>query len=223
LTGYGALGWIRPGQAARKQKPSDFLARYTRRMRTPRRHGCIAQLFGLIIFGLAVVYAVAAITAPWSFHIGGVPTPLLYWSGYGTLHTKGGDYPFYLLLYPGSSFSHLRLDGLRPTGGVQGSASLCTSRGVTQYLKHSGTMYNGWSTTEDALIGIRLLEPKYFDVGQRRGYFDLDGRWRGQQLVLDDRAAWASTFRSGLKIEHASVTLNPGSYSDFKEACATRP
>jgi hypothetical protein len=192
-------------------------------MRTPRRRGCIAQLFLLVILCLAVVYAVAAITAPWSFHIGGVPTPLLYWSGSGTLHTKGGDYPFYLLLYPSSSFSHLRLDGLRPTGGLQGSGSLCTSRGVTQYLKLSGTMYNGWSTTEDALIGIRLLEPKYFDVGQRRGYFDLDGRWRGQQLVLDDRAAWASTFRSGLRIEHASVTLNPGSYSDFKEACATRP
>jgi hypothetical protein len=192
-------------------------------MRTPRRRGCIAQLFLLVIFCLAVVYAVAAITAPWSFHISGVPTPLLYWSGTGTLHTKGGDYPFYLLLYPSSSFSHLRLDGLRPTGGVQGSASLCTSRGVTQYLKMSGTMYNGWSTTEDALISIRLLEPRYFDVGQHRGYFDLDGRWRGQQLVLDDRGAWASMFRSGLRIEHASVTLDPGSYSDFKDACATRP
>jgi len=190
-------------------------------MRTPRRRGCIGQLFLLLIFCLALVYAVAAITAPWSFHIGGVPTPLLYWSGTGTLHTKGGDYPFYLLLYPSSSFSHLRLDGLRPTGGVQGSASLCTSRGVSQYLKHSGTIWNGWSTTEDALIGIRILEPRYFDVGQHRGYFDLSGRWRGQQLVLDDRGAWASTFRFGVRIEHASVTLNPGSYSDFNSACSS--
>jgi len=91
---------------------------------------------------------------------------------------------------------------------------------VAQYLKQSGTMYNGWSTTENALISIRLLEPKYFDVGQHRGYFDLYGRWRGQQLVLDDRAAWASTFRSGVRIEHASVTVDPGSYSDFSAACA---
>jgi hypothetical protein len=192
-------------------------------MRTPRRRGCISQLFGLVILCLAVVYAVAAVTAPWSFHIGGLSTPLLYWSGSGTLHTKGGDYPFYLLLYPSSSFSHLRLDGLRPTGGVQGSASICTSRSVTQYLKMSGTMYNGWSTTEDALVGIRLLEPRYFDVGQHRGYFDLSGRWRGPQLVLDDRGAWASTFRSGLRIEHASVTLNRASYSDFEAACASAP
>jgi hypothetical protein len=94
---------------------------------------------------------------------------------------------------------------------------------VSQYLKLSGTIWNGWSTTEDALIGIRLLEPRYFDVGQHRGYFDLDGRWRGPELVLDDRGAWASTFRSGVRIEHASVALDPGSYSDFKAACAAAP
>ena len=94
---------------------------------------------------------------------------------------------------------------------------------MTQYLKLSGTIYNGWSTTEDSLLSIRLLEQKYFDVGQHRGYFDLYGRWRGPQLVLDDRGAYASTFRSGVRIEHASVTLDRGSYPDFSAACATRP
>ena len=148
-------------------------------MRTPRRRGCIAQLFALVVLCLAVVYAVAAITAPWAFHIAGVSTPLLYWEATGTLHTKGGTYPLYVLFYPSPRFSRLRLDGLRSTGGLQGSGWLCTSRGVTQYLKLSGTIYNGWSSTEDGLISIRLLEPKYFDVGQHRGYFDLYGRWRG--------------------------------------------
>jgi hypothetical protein len=38
---------------------------------------------------------------------------------------------------------------------------------------------------------------------------------------MDDRGSFAKTFRSGLKIEHASVTLDPGSYSDFKSACAS--
>lgn len=192
-------------------------------MRTPRRRGCIAQLFLLVVLCLGIVYALAAITAPWSFHIGGVPTPLLYWSGTGILHTKGGDYPFYLLLYPFGSSSRLRLDGLRPSGGLSGSASICTSRGVTQYLKLSGTIYNGWSTTEDAVISVHLLEQRLIDVGQGRGYFDLYGRWRGQQLVMDDRAAWAHTFRSGIRIEHASVTLDRGGYSDFSEPCANRP
>ncbi len=69
---------------------------------------------------------------------------------------------------------------------------------------------------------FRLLERKIFDVGQRQGYFELYGRWRGGELVMDDRGEWASAFRSGLKIEHASVTLSSGSYSDFKAACANR-
>ena len=191
------------------------------RMRAARRHGCIATLFGLLVLCLAVVYGVAAVTAPWSFHIGGLPTPLLYWSATGTMHTKGGNYPLYVLFYPYSHFSHLRLDGVRPTGGVQGSGSLCTSRGVIQYLKLSGTIYGGYWSTEGSLIDFRLLETKYLDVGQRRGYFDLYGRWRGAQLVMDDRGAPGSIFRSGLKIEHESVTLERGSYADFEAACAS--
>jgi len=195
-------------------------------MRPQRRHGCIAQLLGLLILCLVVVYGVAAITSPWSFHIGGIPTPLLSWSAIGTLHTKDGTYPMNVFFYPAPNFSRLRLqtkegDTLRPTGGVQGSAYLCTSRNVIQYLKLSGTIYNGWSTTEGSLINFRLLEPRYFDVGQRRGYFDLDGRWNGTKLVMDDRGSFAKTFRSGLRIEHASITLDPGSYSDFKSACAS--
>ena len=191
-------------------------------MRTPRRRGCIAQLFLLVILCLAVVYGLAAVTSPWSFHIGGVPTPFLYWSGSGMLHTKAGTYPMYILLYPGANFSRLQLDGLRPSGGLGGSASICTSPGVTQYLKLSGTIYNGWSSTADSLISVRLLEPRYFDVGQGRGYFDVYGRWRGTQLVMDDRGAWAHTFRSGLKIENASVTLDRAGYSDFEAACARK-
>jgi hypothetical protein len=190
-------------------------------MRLPQRHGCIATILGLLILCMAIVYGVAAITAPWSFHIGGLSTPLLYWSASGILHTKGGTYPLYVLFYPYPRFSHLHLDGLRPTGGVRGSGSLCTSRGMTEYLVLTGTIYNGWRSTEGSLITFRLLEPKIFDVGQKQGFFDLYGRWRGPELVMDDRGEPGSTFRSGLKIEHESVTLARGSYSDFKAVCAS--
>ena len=135
------------------------------------------------------------------------------------LHAKGGTYPVYVNLYPSSRFSRLRLNGLRPSGGVQGSATLCTSRGVTQYLKLSGTVYNGWLSTEGSLIQLRLLEQKFFDVGQRRGYMDLYGRWKGVELVLDDRGDQGTTFRSGLRIEHASVTLGGSGHSGFKTPC----
>ena len=192
-------------------------------MRAPKRHGCIASLLGLVLLCAGIVYGVAAITAPWSFHIGGVSTPLLSWSAAGMLHAKSGNYPLYVFLYPYSHSSRLRLDGLRPTGGVQGIARLCTSRGVSRYLKMSGTIYNGWSSTEGSVISFRLLEWVLFNTRPTRGYFDLYGRWNGTQLVMDDRGSFAKTFRSGLNIDHASVTLDPGSYSDFKAACAAAP
>jgi hypothetical protein len=92
---------------------------------------------------------------------------------------------------------------------------------VTQYLKLSGTIYGSWQSTEGSLMDFRLLEPKIFDVGQRQGFFNLYGRWHGPELVMEDRGEPGSTFRSGLKIEHASVTLDWGRYSDFKAVCAS--
>jgi hypothetical protein len=191
------------------------------RLSKGRRIGCLASIFGALLFGVAVIYAVAAITSPWSFHIGGRWTPFLSWSGYGTLVTKNGTYPLYISFYPSSHFSRLHLDGLRPTGGLQGNGWLCTAPGTIERLSLSGTIYNGWSTTEGSLMGFRLNERNAIDLGQHRGYFDLYGRWQGLQLVMDDRGGYSTTFRSGLRPEHASVTFDWGSYSDFKPMCAS--
>jgi hypothetical protein len=185
-----------------------------------RRHGCLASLLKLILLSVIVLYGAVGVTSPWAFHIGGRWTPLLYWSGYGTLVTKNGTYPLYVMFYPSAHFSRLRLDGLRPTGGLGGTASLCTAPGVVEALKLSGTIYGGWSSTNDALMQFRLLEIRVFNVGQRRGYFDLYGQWRGPELVMDDRNRANGKFRSGMMIEHASISLAPGSFSDFKRACA---
>lgn len=174
----------------------------------------------LVLMG-AVTYGVVAGLNPWAMHIGGRWTPFLMWHGSGKLLTKSGaEYPLYVSFYPSSHFSRLQMDGLRPTGGVQGSAWLCTAPGEIQYLKLGGTIYGGWRSTEGSLMDFRLLEQKIIDVGQRQGYFDLYGKWQGQQLVMDARTSVATQFRSGLKIEHPSVTLDWGSYSDFKSVCA---
>jgi hypothetical protein len=186
-----------------------------------QRRGSLAKLFWILVLGGTLCYGVVVVLDPWAFHIGGRWTPLLTWSGSGKLVTKGGTYPLYVSFFPSSSFSKLQLDGLRPTGGVQGSSWLCTSPGVTQYLKLSGTIYGGWRSTDGSLMNFRLLEPKILDVGQRQGFFNLYGRWHGPELVMDDRGEPGSPFRSGLKIERASVTLAWGSYPDFKAACAS--
>lgn len=184
--------------------------------------GSLGKLFWTLVLCGVLVYAVVVVMDPWSVHMGGRWTPLLTWHGSGKLHTRSGvEYPLYVSVYPSSHFSQLRLGGLRPTGGLQGSGWLCTSRGVTQRLELSGTIYGGWRSTEDSLMAFRLLEPKIIDVGQGQGFFDLAGRWHGPNLVMDDRNSVGNPFRSGLRIEHASVTLDWGSYSDFKAVCAS--
>lgn len=174
-----------------------------------------------LIFVVAIVYVAIAAVNPWALHIGERWTPLMYWTGSGKLITRQGTYPLYLSLWPSSHFSHLHLDGVRPTGGVQGSGSLCTAPGVMQKLKLSGTIYGGWRSTDGALINLRLLEYKTLDLGgRRRGFFDLYGKWNGSELVMDDRSDPGHIFYSGLKIDHASVALDWTSYSDFKAMCA---
>ncbi|HEY6972354.1 MAG TPA: hypothetical protein VJA94_24295 [Candidatus Angelobacter sp.] len=187
-----------------------------------KRRGALVQLLLVLIGGGALFYAIVVLTNPWSVHMGGRWTPLLTWQGSGRLLTKGGvEYPLYVQFYPSSHFSHLHLDGLRPVGGLQGSAWLCTARGASQRLNLSGTIYGAWSSTENNLVAFRLLEPKPIDLGQAQGFFDLTGRWHGQQLVLDDPSHVPAKFRSGLTIEHPSVTLDWGKYSDFKAMCAS--
>jgi hypothetical protein len=70
---------------------------------------------------------------------------------------------------------------------------------------------------------FRLLEIRVFNVGQRQGFIDLYGRWRGPDLVMEDRDRVTHLFRSGLRIEHASITLDPDNSSDFKAQCAAGP
>ena len=199
-------------------------------IRERKRGGCLGGLLKLAlvgVFGLAVAYGVILVTDPWSYHIGGRSTPLLTWHGYGQLQTKDGNhYPLYVSFFPSSHSSHssqLPREGLRPAGGLQGSGWLCSSPGVTEHLDLSGTIYGRWSSTEGSLMSFRLLERNIINLGQRQGFFDLAGRWRGQELVMQERGdhgETGETFRSGLRIDYASVTLNWGSYGEFKRVCA---
>jgi hypothetical protein len=47
------------------------------------KHGCLTKVVLLSIPGVAVLYAVIAVTSPWAFHIGERATPQLYWLGSG--------------------------------------------------------------------------------------------------------------------------------------------
>ncbi|HJT71590.1 MAG TPA: hypothetical protein VJ731_15430 [Terriglobales bacterium] len=76
-------------------------------------------------------------------------------------------------------------------------------------------------------MGLHLLEADdvhdpFFDPSHRGG-FALFGRWQGQELVLDDAGEASVLFRTGFKIEQASVRLAGGTRSEFNKACDTKP
>jgi len=188
-----------------------------RKNRVSRRH---FGLVGLLACGL-LVYGAIVLTGPWAIHIGGRPTPLLYWTGNGDLSTNSGMYPLYITIWPSSHFSTLRLHGVRPTGGVQGSASLCTSPATVVRMELTGTIYGGWRDTDGSYMDLRLLETRTIDLGQHRGYFNLYGQWHGPDLVMNDGNEPGTPLNSGLIIQRAYVRFKWGTKSDFKAACAT--
>ena len=71
--------------------------------------------------------------------------------------TKNGAYPLYVFFYPSSDMSRLHVDGLQPTGGLQGSAAICLSPGTIQSMKLSGTVFGGWRSTQDSLMELEQL------------------------------------------------------------------
>ncbi len=175
----------------------------------------------LLLLIVALIYGPIVLLNPWASHIGGQWTPLLTWTGTGTLVTASGTHPLLITFSPSAHGSRLRLDGLRPMSGVSGWGWLCTPQGTTISLRLYGTIYGGWRSTDGALMQLRMVERiQNFPTIQDGGYFDLYGYWHGSQLVMDDRGAWSAPFRSQLTIKHASVTLRPGSKSEFNTACS---
>lgn len=170
------------------------------------------------ILGLAVCALGVSLLIPWAFHMGGRLTPL-YWSGTGMLVTNNGTYPLYILIYP----------TMHRSNGLDGWGFLCTSRNTVVPLDVNGRFESGlwtWSL-EDTSMELGLSEP----LGARRalldptnrGGFELLGGWQGKKLVLRENGEHLSAFRSGFKVEHASVTLTWGSKSHFEEECSNAP
>ena len=180
----------------------------------------IFKLLTVVVIGGGIFYAVVAALNPWALHIGGKPTPLLYWTGMGKLAAKDGrDYLLYVFLYPGTGASRLHREGLRPNSGLSGTAELCTAPGKTQLLKLSGTMYGGYRSTNGSLMEFRLLEWKVVDPQMRKGYFDLAGNWNGDELVMDRPNQQSRPFLSGVRIDAATVSLRYATHVDFVQAC----
>jgi hypothetical protein len=190
-----------------------------------RLSGCLMQLILLTCGGLIFMWVVIVALNPWALHIGGRSTPLLYWHGTGTVLAKSGKrYPLYLSFWPGrpQGFSGGgRREGKIVSAQLGGDGWLCIAPGQTERMQLSGTMYGGYTSSADSLLDSRVIEwRKAFSINpQHRGFFDLAGKWRGPDLVMDRTGEQGIAFKSGLFIDEATVTLRWASYKDFESAC----
>jgi hypothetical protein len=187
--------------------------------------GCLTKLLLLIVAGLAFMWVLIVALNPWALHIGGRSTPLLYWHGAGVVLAKGGKkFPMYVWFSPGrpGGFSAGgRREGKRVSAQLQGDGWLCIAPGTVQRMNLGGTMYGGYTSDADSLLTFRVIEwRKPFAINyQHRGFFDLAGRWRGAELVMDSPNEQGVPFKSGLFIDSAVVTLRWASYEEFQSVC----
>ena len=186
--------------------------------------GCLTKLVLILVGAVVFVWAVTVALNPWALHIGGRSTPLLYWHGAGKVVSKDGKtYPLYVTFSPGKPRRTLgaRREGKRRNANLSGRGWLCVAPGTVERMDVSGTMYGGYTSTDGALIEFRLLEWRNpFSLSPpRRGFFDVAGEFRGPDLVMDSSNEQGIPFKSGLFIDHATVTLRWAEYEEFEAAC----
>jgi hypothetical protein len=190
-----------------------------------RISGCLTKLLLLVVVGVVLGWGLLVVLNPWALHIGGRSTPLLYWHGAGTVLAKNGKtFPLYLSFWPGRPGGFHgggRREGKMVSAQLDGTGWLCIARGTVERMDLSGTMYGGYTSDSNSLLDFRLLEwRRPFAINpQKRGFFDVAGRWRGPELVMNRPNEQGIPFKSGLFIDDAVVTLRWASYGDFEVAC----
>jgi len=194
------------------------------RTRTGCLAGCLTKLILFSIAAVAFMYVLTIALNPWALHIGGRSTPLLWWHGSGTVHAKDGKtYPLYMSFWPGRPGRNGggRREGKGWSANLDGAGWLCIAPGQIERMDLGGTMFGVYTTDVNSLLSFRLLEwRKQFSINyQNRGYFDLAGNWRGQELVLDRSDEQGLKLNTGPFIDNATATLHWSTYADFESAC----
>ena len=181
--------------------------------------GCLGSIIGTIIAGVIII----VLFAPWAFYIGGRPTPMTTWEGYGKLHSStGADYGLYLKL----SYYHVK----RSRQNLSGGAVLCTPNGKTLQYGIDGRIDNVWLYTEGKQTKLSLEKSK---TDTLNATFDLYGEWQNGRLILGDRGSMGKPFHADgsldakgrynprpNKNEQANVTVSYGTKFDFYEFCS---
>ena len=187
--------------------------------------GCLTRLLLVLLLGLALVFAIDAIFAPWSFYMGGNFHWYPMWQGWGRMHSATGDYALFVRMEP--------RPGSRGVAHVSGTAVLCTSRGETFNLTLGGDFEKNMGASTDG-------KHVFLYMHKRRGFWsstasdtcpslEFHGAWHNPDMLLDDHGILSRTFKPDGTLyesrnqpaarETVPLTLHEGSRSDFDSAC----
>jgi len=187
------------------------------------------MLILLLLLGIGFL-AVTAVFAPWAFYLGGKFHWYPYWSGWGRLHSNiSGDYVIYVSFEPSPGGT-----GSLSTF-VSGVGYVCTPRGDRIRMTLVGTMRKHLNlSTDGEAMYIKIYHRPYFSSSpERRPRVELRGHWRNPDLVMNDDGSISRSFEPDggvylgnganrpYKSEVVPITLKQGSYSEFKDACAS--
>ena len=192
--------------------------------------GCLPRLILILLLGLVLVGTITAVFAPWGYFMGGKFNLLASWQGWGTLHTKTGNYSVFVRFYPRPSGK-----GAYPHPSVGGAGYLCSPRGQMFPMHLGGGMRRGITTNTD---GEKIeLYMDYWPIfgtfmTDHRPAIELRGKWQNPDIVMDDHGSISRAFAPDGSVyqrgqgphvpypgDITPVTLLPGSYSDFEAAC----
>ncbi|HLJ30056.1 MAG TPA: hypothetical protein VKY85_25345 [Candidatus Angelobacter sp.] len=189
------------------------------------RMGCFTRLLLIFLLGVALVLAIDAVFAPWSFFMGGKFHPIPMWKGWGRIHSAVGDYVLFVQMQPRT--------GRRGIAHVAGTAALCTPRGETFDLTLGGDFekYMGASTDGKHVYLYLHKRGGFFSgtVSDTRPGLEFRGAWHNPDIVLDDHGSLSRAFKPDGVLydlhkqpathEILPLTLHEGSRSEFDSAC----
>ncbi len=156
--------------------------------------GCLPRLFLGLVLAAALMGAIAAVFAPWSFYLGGEFHLLPLWQGRGQLHTRGGDYVVYFWIMPTPPGRVSRAPQFR------GWATVCTPKGERLSLRATAVLrgHQGADTNGQAMHVTMYARPWYYSVTGRwdhRPELEFDGRWQNPDLVMTDAGSLSRAFQ----------------------------
>ena len=193
--------------------------------------GCLGQCVLALLLGALLLLAIFAVFTPWAFYLGGSFHLVPGWQGWGTLHTKSGNYVVFVRMEPTSRGSRMY-----PASNLTGLGYICTPRGERFRMRLGGGMrkqLNLDTNGEHISLYMHYRPWNWQFLNDDRPHLELRGQWQNPDLVMDDHGSIPNNFEPDGSVyrghsptrpystEGVPITLVPGSYSDFEAACRT--